>query len=106
MLNYSYIALIPLIPLVIFVILGIWGRKYIKKWSGVLATLGLLISTILAVYTSYNYFFVAGTENGVYQPVKAFNVQWLDFSPGLSIDMSVLLDPVSVMMLVVVTFIS
>jgi NADH-quinone oxidoreductase subunit L len=36
-------------------------------------------------------------------PVK---VPWLEFAPGLSIDMGVMLDPISVMMLVVVTFIS
>jgi len=106
MLNYSYIALIPLIPLVIFVILGIWGRKYIKQWSGVLATLGLLASTILSLYTAYNYFFVGSKINGAYQSIIAFNFHWLEFSPGLSIDMGVLLDPVSVMMLGVVTFVS
>jgi len=65
MLNYSYITLIPLIPFIIFVILGIWGRKYIKQWSGILATLGLLASTILSVYAAWQYFFIAGKENGV-----------------------------------------
>jgi NADH-quinone oxidoreductase subunit L len=31
---------------------------------------------------------------------------WLSFSPGLSIDMSIVLDPISVMMIVVVSFVS
>ena len=31
---------------------------------------------------------------------------WLEFSPGISIDMGIILDPISVMMLVVVTFVS
>jgi NADH-quinone oxidoreductase subunit L len=44
--------------------------------------------------------------DGVYQPVTAMKYTWLQFSPGMSIDMGILLDPASVMMLVVVTFVS
>lgn len=36
----------------------------------------------------------------------ALKYVWLQFSPTLSIDMGILLDPISVMMLVIVTFIS
>ncbi len=55
---------------------------------------------------SLQYFFVDGKLDGVYQSIIAFNFQWLEFSPGLSIDMGILLDPVSVMMLGIVTFVS
>lgn len=104
--NYtSYIALIPLLPLAGFVILGL-GGKHLARSAGILGTLLLLVSTVLAFYTAYNYFFVSGKINGVYQPVAALQYTWLQFSPGLSIDMGVLLDPPSVMMLVVVSFVS
>ncbi len=63
-------------------------------------------SAVLALYTAYNYFFVSGKVNGVYQPIVALQYSWLQFSPGMSIDMGILLDPASVMMLVVVTFVS
>jgi NADH-quinone oxidoreductase subunit L len=105
--NYSsYIALIPLLPLAGFVILGLLGKKPFARSAGILGTLVILISAVLAVYTAYNFFFVNGKVNGVYQPVTALQYTWLQFSSGLSIDMGVLLDPASVMMLVVVTFVS
>jgi NADH-quinone oxidoreductase subunit L len=105
--NYSsYIAFIPLLPLAGFVILGLFGKKPFARTAGILGTLFILISVVLAFYTAYHYFFVNGKVNGIYQPVTALQYTWLQFSPGLSIDMGVLLDPASVMMLVVVTFVS
>lgn len=47
-----------------------------------------------------------GKTDGVYQKIIALKYTWLEFSPGLSIDMGILLDPISVMMLVVVSFVS
>jgi NADH-quinone oxidoreductase subunit L len=104
--NYSYIALIPLLPLLTFAILGLFGRKYFKNASGIIGVSSLLISTVLALYTAYTYFFVNGQVNGVYEKIIAFKYTWLEFSPGVSIDMSAILDPISVMMIVVVSFVS
>lgn len=66
----------------------------------------LLISTILSLYTAYQYFFVDGLQNGAYQKIEALKITWLTFSPRISIDIGIMLDPISVMMLVVVTFVS
>ena len=104
--NYSYIVLIPLLPLAVFVILGLFGRKYFKNISGIIAVIALLASTVLALYTAYQYFFVGGKVNGVFQKIIAIKYTWLQFSPGVSIDMGVLLDPISVLMIVIVTFVS
>jgi len=101
-----YIALIPLLPLATFILLGLFGRKYLKKISGTIGTASLLASTILSLLTAYNYFFVDGKVNGVYQKIIALQYTWLQFSPNVSIDMGIILDPISVMMIVVVTFIS
>ena len=101
-----YIALIPLLPLATFVLLGLFGRKYLSSISGIIGTLSLLASTIISLITAYNYFFVDGKVNGVYQKIIAFNFTWLQFSPNVSIDLGAILDPISVMMLVVVTFVS
>jgi NADH-quinone oxidoreductase subunit L len=100
------VALIPILPLLAFVLLGIFGRKYLKKSSGIIATVLLLGSTALALYTAYGYFFDYGKVNGVYQKLVPLQINWLQFSGGLSIDVGIILDPISVMMLVVVTFIS
>src|SRR6187455_677016 len=105
--NYaSYIALIPLLPLVGFLLLGIFGRKYLKNSSGIIGTGLLLASTVLSLYTAYNYFFVDGKVGDSYQTITAIKFTWLSFSPGVAIDMGIIIDPISVMMLVVVTFIS
>lgn len=44
--------------------------------------------------------------DGAYQKIIAFKYVWLQFSENVSIDMGAILDPISVMMLVVVTFVS
>ena len=102
--NYIYIALIPLLPLAGFLMLGLFGRKYFKKASGIIATAFMLVSTVLAIYIAYTYF--SNYSAGNYPRIIAFNYTWLQFSENLSIDIGVLLDPISMMMIVVVTFIS
>jgi NADH-quinone oxidoreductase subunit L len=105
--NYaSYIALIPLLPLAGFVLLGIFGRKYFKTSSGLIGTGLLFVSAALSLYTAYNYFFVDGKVGDSYQTITAIKLTWLSFSENVSIDMGIILDPISVMMLVVVTFVS
>lgn len=104
--NITAIALIPLLPLAGFLLLGLFGRKYLKHSSGIIGTVLLLASTMLALYTAHEYFFVYGKVAGTYQQFVPFKLTWLQFSPGVSIDMGFIIDPISVMMLVVVTFIS
>jgi NADH-quinone oxidoreductase subunit L len=65
-----------------------------------------LISTVLALYTAYGYFFDYGKIDGIYQKLVPLHYTWLEFSKGVSIDMGIFLDPISVMMIVVVTFVS
>ena len=104
--NHAYIALIPLLPLAAFVVLGLFGRKYLRGLSGGIGTFAVLVSTGLSLWVAYRYFFVEGAVTGAYNPVIALKATWLSFSPGLSIDMSIILDPISVMMIVVVSFVS
>lgn len=102
--NQLYIALIPLLPFAGFIMLGLFGRKFFKETSGIIATALLLASTVLAIYIAYNYFTTAYV--GHYPRTVALHFTWLQFSPGLSIDMGAMIDPISVMMMVVVTFVS
>src|ERR1017187_7683546 len=106
MINPTYIALIPILPLAGFLLLGLFGRKYLGQNAGWIGTLILLISTCLSLTTAYDYFFVSGKAGGVYQQLVFLKHTWLEFSPGVSIDMGIILDPISVMMMVIVTFIS
>jgi NADH-quinone oxidoreductase subunit L len=104
--NYFYILWIPLLPLATFVILGLFGRKYLSRIAGLLGTGSLLTSTILSFVAAKQYFFVDGKVNGVFQKIVALKYTWLEFSPNVSIDLGVIVDPISVMMLVVVTSVS
>lgn len=102
----SYIALIPLLPLAGFVLLGLFGKKYFKQSSGIIGVLLMLISTALAIYTAYQYFFINGKAGDAYQTLIPVRYTWLQFSSGTSIDMGITLDPIAVMMMVIVTFVS
>lgn len=106
MLNSLYIALIPLIPAFSFLFIALIGRRIFPKLCGTIGTLSLLTSFILSMVIAYQYFFETGKVNGVYEPVIALKLVWLQFSDNLAIDMGILLDPISVMMIVVVSFIS
>lgn len=102
----TIIALIPLLPLAGFLLLGLFGKKLPGNLSGAIGTLLLLIATGLSIYTAYGYFFDYGKVDGVYQKLVPIHYTWLEFSKGVSIDMGILLDPISVMMIVVVSFVS
>ncbi len=106
MLNQNYIALIPILPILTFLVIGLIGRRYFPNFSGILGTLSLLTSFILSATVAYQYFFEVGKIDGVYQKIIALKYVWLQFTPNISIDMGILLDPISVMMIVIVTFIS
>ena len=103
--NLSYIPLIPLIPLAVFLLLGIFNQKIKPAISGYIGVLGLLISAVLSLNAAYQYFLVSGKVDGVYQTFVDKMV-WLNFTDTLHIDMGVLVDPISVMMLVVVSIVS
>lgn len=104
--EYGYTIWIPLLPLAGFLLLGLFGKKYFTKSAGVIGVVLMLAAVVLSLITAQQYFFGDGKIDGVYRKIVPFSCNWLEFSPGLSIDMSLVLDPVSVMMLVVVSFVS
>jgi len=106
MLNTPLIALIPLLPLFTFALIALVGRRYFPSFCGILGTLSLLTSFILAATVAYDYFFVVGKVANVYQQIIPLKYTWLQFSPNMAIDMGILLDPISVMMILVVTLVS
>ncbi|MGA8853571.1 MAG: NADH-quinone oxidoreductase subunit L [Christiangramia sp.] len=103
--NLSYILLIPLVPLIVFLVLGIFNQKIKPAVSGYIGVFGLAISTLLSYYTAIQYFFVSGKVDGVYQTFVEKTV-WMHFTDTLHIDLGYLADPISVMMLVVVSTVS
>ncbi len=103
--DITYTILIPLIPLAVFLLLGIFNKKIKPTVSGYIGVFGLLASTLLSFYTAYQYFFVIGKVDGVYQTFVEKTV-WMHFTETLHIDMGILIDPISIMMLIVVSVVS
>lgn len=103
--DFTYSILIVALPAIMFLILGL-GGKYMKPIvAGTLGTISLGIMTVLAYFTAYQYFFVVGKVDGVYQAIHTATT-WLRFTDTLHIDLGIYLDPISVMMLVVITTVS
>jgi NADH-quinone oxidoreductase subunit L len=106
MINFSYTIWIPLLPFLMFLLLGLAGHKLKPKLSGLLGTGGLAVITVLSYITAFKYFFTSEKVDGAYQKITAFNTVWLQLTDKLHIDLGVLLDPISVMMLVVISTVS
>ena len=106
MVDYSYALLIPLIPFFVFLLLGLAGHKMKPLVSGLIGTSGLGISAILAYATAIKYFWTGHVAGTAYTSIKAFEVSWLHLTDKLTIHLGLLIDPISVMMLIVVTTVS
>ncbi len=106
MTNYTYTVLILLIPFLVFILLGLTGHHLKSKLSGILGTVGMGTVTFLSYQTAFYYYFASDKINDAFQKVIAYNGTWLKFNDNLHIDMGILLDPISVMMLIVVSTVS
>ncbi|MDU1892100.1 MAG: NADH-quinone oxidoreductase subunit L [Dysgonomonas sp.] len=105
---FNYSILILVLPAIMFLILGL-GGKYMKPLlAGTLGTASLTVMAVLAYMTGYQYFFggLGKGADGAYQAINVFNFEWLRFTDSLHIDLGMYLDPISVMMLVVITTVS
>lgn len=103
--SFDYTLWIPLIPLAMFLFLGIVGHKLKSIPAGILGTTGLGIVTLLSYITAIQYFWGEGAAEAM-QTFIPYNFTWLAFSETLVISMGILLDPISVMMLVVISTVS
>jgi NADH-quinone oxidoreductase subunit L len=103
--SYTFTILIFLIPLTVFLSLGLLSSKLKPSAAGVIGTTGLSVVTILSYYTAYLYFSSISSHEG-YKTIEAINVLWLSFTDELQIHLGILLDPLSVMMLVVIASVS
>lgn len=107
--------LIPIIilalPLAMFLFLGLCGHKLSHRWAGILGTAGMGVTMVLAYITSFTYFFSGNPEfvdADTHTRLQAviFNQDWLSLYDNLVIRIGFLLDPISALLLVVITTIS
>ena len=103
-------VLILAIPLFMFIFLGLCGMKMSHKLAGTLGTLGMGTVLVLSYFTAFTYFFSGAPEfvnaAGERLQYMVFDQTWLQFTEKLVIKLGFLLDPISAMMLVVITTIS
>ena len=102
--EYSLFILIA--PFFLFLVLGLLGMKMQPKVAGIIGTAGMGLCAICAYAVAYQYFFQAGKAGEEWQQFIPVNFEWLRFTEYLHIDLGILLDPISVMMLVVITTVS
>ena len=101
----QYTLLILVLPLLSFIVLGLVDSKWSAKVAGTIGTTVLGIITALSYLTAWEYFTTAKVGE-VYTKIIPYNMEWIRFSEFLHIDLGILLDPISVMMLVVISTIS
>ena len=92
-----------------FLFLGIVGVKLSKKTAGLLGTLAMGVTTVIAYAAALTYFFGTGQDqvvDGVRQQLTVLDITWLEFTKNLVIKIGVLLDPISAMMLIVISTVS
>ena len=102
----EYTILILALPMFSFLLLGLAGMKMSHKVAGTIGTLSLGIVTVLSYLTAFRYFTAPRTADGTFETLMPWNFEWLPFTESLHIDMGILLDPISVMMLVVISTVS
>lgn len=97
---------ILILPLLSFLVLALAGKKMPHKLAGTIGTLSLAATAILACATAAEYFAVGRNGAAQFTDIMPYNIAWLPLNDTLSIDMGILLSPISAMMLIVITVIS
>ena len=102
--DYGYVFLILLLPFLSFLILGLAGMKLSHKLAGLIGTTSLGAVTVLSYITAFNYFATARVD-GAYETIVPFNFTWLPLG-DLNFDLGFMIDPISAMMLIVISTVS
>ena len=102
----EYTILILLLPFLSFLALGLGGKWMSHRTAGLIGTAALSVVAVLSYLTAGMYFSAPRLADGTYEALMLYNFKWLPFTESLSIDMGILLDPISVMMLVVISTVS
>lgn len=100
----EYTLFILLLPFLSFLLLGVWGKWLSHKVAGLIGTLSLAAVTVMSYMTAWTYF-TADRAGGIYETLVPYNFEWLPMG-SLHFDMGIMLDPISVMMLIVISTVS
>ena len=102
----EYTILILLLPLLSFLFLGLAGMKLKPVVAGAIGTAVLAVVALLSYCTAFEYFSAGRDASGVFPTLVPWNTVGLPISRTLHIDLGIRRDPISVMMLVVISTVS
>ena len=102
----EYTILILLLPFLSFILIGLLGTRLKPAAAGAFGTIVTGIVAILSYWTAFSYFGAGRDASGVFPTLIPWNTVWLPFNGNLHIDLGILLDPISVMMLIVISTVS
>lgn len=102
----EYTILILLLPLLSFLLLGIGGKWMTHRTAGFIGTAVLGVVAVLSYVTAVQYFSAPRLEDGTFATWIPYNFEWLPFTETLTFNIGILLDPISVMMLIVISTVS
>ena len=108
--DFTYSIWILLLPLISFLVIGLpefLNKKYAwsHKTAGLIGTCSLGLVTVLSYFTAFQYFTSPRLADGTLATFVPYNFTWLPLG-HLHFDLGVLLDPISVMMLIVISTVS
>ncbi|MBI2435965.1 MAG: NADH-quinone oxidoreductase subunit L [Candidatus Hydrogenedentes bacterium] len=97
--------LIPALPLVSFALVGLFIRPLSARWAGIVATSSIGLAAALAYTLAWEYWtlFPAGQHA---ESLVPWSMEWLRYKEGLVVNIGVLVDPISIVLMVVVTTVS
>lgn len=102
----EYTILILILPFLSFLVLGLAGMRVKNSVAGAIGTASLSGVALLSYLTAFNYFTGGRTAEGIFPTLMPYNFEWLPFTTDLHINIGVMLDPISVLMLVVISTVS
>ena len=102
----EYTVLILLLPFLSFILTGLLGTRLKPAAAGLAGTAVTGAVTVLCYWTAAAYFSAGRDASGVFPTLIPWNTVWLPFGGSLHIDLGIMLDPISVMMLVVISTVS
>ncbi|MDR1096729.1 MAG: NADH-quinone oxidoreductase subunit L [Tannerella sp.] len=102
----EYTILILVLPFLSFLLLGLGGKRFSPKVAGLIGTVSLAAVTVLSYAAAAGYFGGGRGADGTFPTLAPYEMTWLPLNDTLSIGMGILLDPISVMMLVVISTVS
>ena len=97
---------IPAVPFVSFLIVALVLRPWSRKASGLVATGSILFIMGFAYWLAWDYLRLFPMGSGAHPAIIPWSMEWLRFQQDMTVSIGVLVDPISVLLMVVVTTVS